>query len=562
MPERVAEAEGELKQRAMLALTQAALAISSDLSLESTLQKIVDSARELVEAKYAAIGNFDSEGRLNTFVTSGIPGQLASKIAHRPEGRGLLGEVLQSQQAIRVSDIETDPRSVGFPPEHPAMTSFLGVPIRAGDATLGNLYLTDRLDGKAFSESDEALIKILANHAAAAIRNAQLFEATQEYSYSLEARNRELSAINAVARVTSDYADLIQVLEETLDEVLTVTGMDAAEVFLKDEGSEDLVLTAHRGDSPESFHTVERFKMGEGLPGRAAAEGRTLIVSDLPREARFVRKAVIDSGFRTFASVPIRVKHEVVGAMDLASRDERTFDTGDISLLEAIGHQVGVAVENARLYEEIGRLAIIEERSRIGMDLHDGVIQSIYAVGLTLETARLLLHNNEGQAEQMLDQAVDGLNDAIRDIRNFILDLRPYRFEGDLLQGMARLMREFRANVMVEVEMTAPEDVMTRISPQAARAFFMTTQEALANIARHARAKGVVIELSNHEDGVRLEVSDDGEGFDLKEQAQAVGHGLANMQARAEDLGGEFHVQSQPGKGTKVTLTLPPSRTS
>lgn len=556
MPDRVADATDGLRQRAILALSQAALAISSDLSIENTLQKIVDSARELVEARYAAIGNFDGEGHLLTFVTSGMPRHQASRIDHPPEGRGLLAEVMRTGRAVRVSDIEQDPRSVGFPPEHPAMTSFLGVPIQAGETTLGNLYLTDKLDGESFSESDEAVIKILANHAAAAIRNAQLFEATQEYSFSLEARNRELSAINAVARVTSDYADLNQVLEETLDEVLTVTGMDAAEVFLKDE-DEVLVLTVHRGDAPESFHTIERFKMGEGLPGKAAAEGQTLVVYDLDRETSFLRKAVVDSGFRTFASVPIRVKHEVVGAMDLASRDRRTLDPGDVSLLEAIGHQVGIAVENARLYEEIGRLAIIEERSRIGMDLHDGVIQSIYAVGLTLETARLLLRSNEGQAEQMLDQAVDGLNDAIRDIRNFILDLRPNRFEGDLLQGMARLVREFRANVMVDVEMAAPEEVMARISPQAARAFFMTTQEALANIARHARAKRVDVSLSEHKEGIQLQVADDGEGFDLKKQAQAVGHGLANMQARAEDLGGEFRVKSQPGMGTKITLTLP-----
>jgi signal transduction histidine kinase len=243
--------------------------------------------------------------------------------------------------------------------------------------------------------------------------------------------------------------------------------------------------------------------------------------------------------------------------MGLASRQMRTISTRDLSLLEAIGHQVGTAIENSRLYEEIERLAILEERSRIGMDLHDGVIQSIYAVGLTLETTRLLFEQDPEQAGQMLDTAVTGLNDAIRDIRNFILDLRPHRFEGNLSQGIARLVREFQANTMVEVDMDAPPALANSLPPAHARSLFLTAQEALANIARHARASKVLLSLEAEPGEVRLTVKDNGKGFDPSAQSRSVGHGLANMHARAEELGGVFLVHSMPGEGTTLQVSLP-----
>jgi signal transduction histidine kinase len=209
------------------------------------------------------------------------------------------------------------------------------------------------------------------------------------------------------------------------------------------------------------------------------------------------------------------------------------------------------------LYKEVGRLAIIEERSRIGMDLHDGVIQSIYAVGLTLESAQMILEENPDQAREFLNQSIAGLNDAIRDIRNFILDLRPRRFEGDLTTGIARLVREFQANTMVEVDVTNPEELSDSITPAVSQAVFLTAQEALANIARHARASCVGLDLNQDGVSIRLKVADDGRGFDVRQQDQTVGHGLANMRARAEELGGSFAVESELEQGTTILLQLP-----
>ncbi|MGH2605201.1 MAG: histidine kinase, partial [Anaerolineales bacterium] len=270
-----------------------------------------------------------------------------------------------------------------------------------------------------------------------------------------------------------------------------------------------------------------------------------------------LRREVMKAAFRAFAYIPLRARNEVVGDLCLGTSSPRRFHDREIGLLEALGPQIGVAVENARLYDQVGRMAVSEERSRIGMDLHDGVIQSIYAVGLTLEAARHLLADDRERAASMLDQAVSGLNDAIRDIRNFILDLRPRRFEGDLAHGLARLLREFQANTMVQARLHAPAEAVNGLPTAAARTIFLTTQEALANVARHARAGRVDLRLMREPHRVALTIEDDGVGFDVGALDLALGHGLANMRSRADELGGRFEIHTSPGQGTVLSLTLP-----
>ena len=333
--------------------------------------------------------------------------------------------------------------------------------------------------------------------------------------------------------------------------------MDAGEIFLLNDSSEDLILAAHQGADPEGFHTIERFAVGQGVPGKVAQAGETYRTTNLGTEENYLRKEVVELGYTTFICIPIKIKGDTFGTLGLASRAMRELSEQDINLLETIGHQLAVAIENTRLYEEIERLAIIEERSRIGMDLHDGVIQSIYAVGLTLETTRLLLRNDPEQALQLLDTAVEGLNDAIRDIRNFILDLRPRNYEGDARLSLNRLIREFQANTMVEVEFDVPEADTRDLPASISRAVVLTAQEALANVARHARANQVQLNLSRGNNLLRFQVIDDGQGFDPETRSKSVGHGLANMEARTVELGGNFQVESSPGQGTKVELTLP-----
>jgi signal transduction histidine kinase len=374
---------------ALAALNRAAVAVASNLSLDKVLRQIVESARELAGARYAALGIPDGSGGLMRFIHSGMPSEDVARIPHLPEGKGLLGSLLAEGRTIRIPHISDDPRSIGFPPGHPPMDSFLGVPIRIGGEVVGNLYLTDKVGATEFSNRDQKLIELLAANAA-------------------------------------------------------------------------------------------------------------------------------------------------------------------------------IAIKNARLYEQVGRLAIVEERSRIGMDLHDGVIQAIYAVGLTLESVRLLLSeqgHSQDEPIKVIDKAIDSLNDAIRDIRNFILDLRPRRYEGDLDQGLARLAREFQANTMTPVALDVEPQITGGLDTAIARALFFTTQEALANVARHAKADRVSIVVNRNEHDIALFVEDDGVGFDVDSKSQTTGHGLANMRARAEELDGEFAVESQPGAGTRICFRLPTSAT-
>ena len=359
----------------------AALTIASELDSSKVLQLIVDTARSLVNASYSALGVPDRNGALKQFVYSGMTREAVEKMPHLPRGAGLLGAIIREKRTIRIPDISGDGRSAGFPDGHPPMKSLLGVPIVGAGNVLGNLYLTDKIGAAEFTDADQALIEMLAAHAA-------------------------------------------------------------------------------------------------------------------------------------------------------------------------------IAIQNAQLYEQVERLAVLEERTRIGMDLHDGVIQSIYAVGLTLESIRLELAEDSNESVQLIDTAISGLNDAIRDIRNFILDLRPRSFSGELSQGLARLVREFQANTMIPVTFTVAQK-LDDLPATTARALFLTTQESLANVARHARAQNVTLTLVRSDTAVTLDISDDGRGFELLDNDHQVGHGLANMQARADGLGGSFRLRSTPGHGTTVTLRLP-----
>jgi len=254
----------------------------------------------------------------------------------------------------------------------------------------------------------------------------------------------------------------------------------------------------------------------------------------------------------------------VLGVMLLVFREKRAVTSREAGLLEAMGAGVGVNVENARLYRQARRLAVLEERERIGMDLHDGIIQSIYGVGLSLENARLLLRENPRGTEERLGKAIEDLNHTIRDIRNYILDLRPRQLHGEsLLEGLERLVAEFRQNTKLEISLAGPKSEFLDELPQAnAKALFHICQEALANVAKHAGASKVAIDLWATPDRVLLEVNDNGRGFERDTVNKTVGHGLANMQTRVASVSGDLEITSVPGEGTTILAWVPRKVTS
>jgi signal transduction histidine kinase len=548
----------QIEQR-LVALHKASLELVSNLSTEDVLDYILRTAREQSGARYAALGVVDEDGGMERFIPTGIEEETMRAIGRHPVGKGLLGAVLKERQTIRVPKISRDSRRHGFPPNHPEMESFLGVPILLGDTLLGLIYLTEKEDYFEFTENDERVIETLAAYAAVAISNSRLYKDLLDRDSALSQRSEDLALLNDVASTLTASLELEDVLERTLERVMAYLKVEAGEIFLMDEASGDLKLAMHRGEAAEAFWTKDTFQPGEGFVGATAKLGKTLVSSDLQQDLRYLRRAVIDSNFQCLVSVPLLARGSVVGVMNVATRKNRPPDRREINLLGAIGAWAGITIENARLQRQARRLAILEERERIGMDLHDGIVQSIYAVGLALDFARMSIEDDPAQARAKIEQAIQGLNHTITDIRSYISDLRPRQFGGEgLVEGLQRLVDEFRANTNADARLAGPKEGLDSLPPAHANALFHICQEALSNAAKHSRATHIDVRLWRTRDRVILEVSDNGSGFDLEDKMNnGRGHGLANMHTRARKVGGDVEITTEGGQGTTLLAWVP-----
>ncbi len=373
----------------------------------------------------------------------------------------------------------------------------------------------------------------------------------------LEIRNRQLAALNQAAVAIAGELSLDKVLQQIVDAARELIGAEMAALGVPNAAGY-LETFVHSGLPAEQARNLGHLPKGLGVLGALIRERRSIRIPNLAKDPRASGFPAGHPPMTSFLGVPILGGSEPLGNLYLTNKSTGgEFTAADQELLEMLATHAAVAIQNARLYQQVGRLAIVEERTRIGMDLHDGIIQSIFAVGLTLESAQFALTDEADEAHELVQRAIDSLNDTIRDIRNFILDLRPRHFQGDLHAGLARLVREFQANTMVAVELNAPVAVLTGLPTAVARTIFLSTQEALANVARHARASQVNIVVKKLETAVHLTISDNGQGFDTSYRAHTVGHGLSNMQARANELEGSFVLKSQLGIGTSICLQLP-----
>jgi two-component system sensor histidine kinase DevS len=542
----------------LVALHRASLELVSDLSLETVLERIVTLAREQSGARYAALGVVNDAGDLVQFIPIGMTKHEIERIAHPPIGRGLLGAMREELEPVRIPEISADPRSVGFPKNHPEMHSFLGVPILQGERLLGQIYLTDKMDYPEFTSEDERVLETLAAYAAIAITNARLYEQFVRRDRELQTRNDDLKLLNDVATTLTSSLDIDDILAKTLDLVMEYMSVEAGEIFLVEDGEQELTLALHRGDFSEAFSSLDRFRIGQGFIGMVAATGKMLVSTNLRQDMRYLRPAVLEAGFQLICCIPLTSAGKVVGVLSAASHHQCKLDERQLNMLTAIGTWAGVTIENARLNRQSRRLAVLEERERIGMDLHDGIIQSIYGVGLALDFARMALDEDPLEARKKIEESISSLNGTIRDIRAYILDLRPRQFHGeDLKQGLQRLVDEFQSNSTTRVTLMGPEDGLVDFPAQNATALFHICQESLANIAKHARAQYAEVHLWTTRDRVLLEISDDGRGFDLRKMNITLGHGLSNMHSRTRKVGGDVEITSSPGSGTNVLAWVP-----
>jgi signal transduction histidine kinase len=465
---------------------------------------------------------------------------------------------MDTEEPLRVPVIHEHPKSVGFPNHHPKMVSFLGVPIRTTEGQIGQIYLTEKIEADEFSPDDEMIIQMLATYAATAIANARLIDQMKERDAALTRRNVDMSLLNDIASTLTSSLELDEILNKTLGLVMNYMKVEAGEIFLLEEDKTTLRMMLHRGQAAEAFWTQNIFRIGEGYPGVVAETCRPLICTDLANDPNFLREAVVRAGFHQVLSIPLVSGERVMGVMSIATRSKSPFEDRSVQMLTAVGAWAGLSIENARLHVNARRLAVLEERNRIGMDLHDGIIQSIYGVGLALEGTKLLVDEDAVAAKEKIDHAIDGLNQAIRDLRAYILDLRPRQLGTDgLMSGIKRLIAEYRANTFSEVNYMPPDSDLKELTQTQSLALFHICQEALANAAKHAKAKSVQVSLWTTEDRALIEIHDDGKGFNTDEMSSFIGHGLANMQTRARSSGGDIDITSVPGEGTTVFVWVP-----
>lgn len=541
-----------------LALHQASIDLVQEFSLDTLLEKLATIALEQVNATYAAVGILDENGQLEKFIPIGMTRLEVDQMSHPPLGKGLIGALMQSRETIRIASISSDPRSAGFPPFHPAMTSFLGVPIRHGSRLLGQIYLTNKEDSPEFSLDDQLIIEMLAAYAAVAISNARLYRSLIQRDRVLTRRNENLALLDQLASTLATSADLDTILENGLNQLMDYLRLEVAEIFLRVADSKNMILKVHRGEAVNNLWKSDHYNIGESTIGRTAQNGNPVVLNITENEYVDLNPETAVKGIHQIAVLPMNGRRGVVGVICVATTHPQPLDELEVQFLQAIGSWIATAIENVRLNEQGKRLAILEERERIGMDLHDGIIQSIYAVGLTLEHARLLINENPGQSTNRIEQAIQDLNHTIRDIRAYILDLRPRQLKDEnLMQGIQRLVTEFKVNTLIDVSLKGPGDGLRDLPQAQAVALFHICQESLANIARHAKAHRVDVVVWTTTGRALLEVKDDGRGFDPAKVKMSIGHGLSNMETRAANAGGEVDINSEPDQGTSVLAWVP-----
>lgn len=397
-----------------------------------------------------------------------------------------------------------------------------------------------------------------------------VFEVTEQREDEIRRRSQQLAALNEAALTLSKELELSKVLQKVVDLArdLVNARYGALGVLSSDGESLDQFITS--GLPPERREQMGPPPHGDGLLGTLIREGKPVRTSDLRTDERAVGFPSHHPEMQSFLGVPIISKGQVYGNLYLTDKvsspetgegDVIDFTEEDQRILEMFATQAAIAIENAQLYRRIQELAVLQERERFGMDLHDGIIQSIYAIGLMLEDTQHRLPERQRSVREGIVRAIEDLNDVISDIRNYILDLRPQRFQGrDLHRGLRELAREIRANSFLNVHLETDSLEGRLVSAEQTVEILHIAQEALTNVRKHARATDVAIELSSENGSLELRIEDNGIGIDRStEQARLMGNGLKNMQERAHAIEGEISVRPRKPSGTAVVLRVPGS---
>jgi signal transduction histidine kinase len=527
------------------ALLDAVVAIGRNLELDVVLRQIVEAAVTLVDARYGALGVAGDDGRLAEFVPVGLAEDQIARIHHWPQGRGLLGELITHPVPLRLEDMSAHPRSYGFPAGHPPMRTFLGVPVRIRDEVFGNLYLTEKADGASFDDEDEAVLTALAAAAGVAIENARLYDEARRQQRWLRA------SADTTQRLLSG-ASPTEVLKLVTDRALAISGADLVVLALPTSDRTHLVIEHAAGEGADEA-TGLLLSVAGSVSGLVLDSGQPLTLTDFTNDDRVARTAREHLHLGPAVVFPLGAPGNVRGILTAGRRPgSLPLPPQAVEVLVAFAAQAGVGLELAEHRRDAERFAVIEDRERIARDLHDLVIQRLYATGMSLEgvTARL----GDTDNGRRVSGAVDALDETIKEIRSaiFSLQARPADDEGSMRGRILAVVDDATSQLGFPPELRMTGRLDESYLAEAGEHLLGVLREALSNAARHAHATRVEVEVDCTAE-LSLTVRDNGIGMPDTGRRS----GLANLAERAQQLGGALNVGPADGGGLELRWCVP-----
>jgi signal transduction histidine kinase len=529
----------------------------SELDIEAVLKSVVEAARELTGARYAALGVLDRERReLERFINVGINEETRRDIGNLPRGRGVLGELIREPVPLRLRDVNAHPHAYGFPPGHPPMHSFLGVPITVRGETYGNLYMTEKQGAEEFDDADQEAALTLASWAGIAIENARLYTSLSEREAETEQALRRAETSVDIARTVGGETDVERVLDLIVKRARALVDARALLVLLRRGDHLYVAASAGRieGDVREIEVPIDDSVFGAAMEDQVS---QRLERGSPPSKARLRERLEAEAAL----IVPLLFRGRAVGTLVALDREAGgvEFDQEDLRLLQSFASSAATAVATAQTVESDRLRQQVEsaekERERWARELHDDTLQNLAAIRISLATAlQGTGERREARIESAAEEAMARLEAQINDLNRLINDLRPAALERLGLAGaLQALAEESSARGSVEVETTI--EIGEEPGRDEERLVYRLVQEALTNAVKHASASHLVLDVQEGDDEIRIAIRDDGAGFD--QSTPTSGRGLTGMRERIELLGGEIDVSSKPGEGTEISARVP-----
>jgi len=550
---------GGLDERSLRRLLEVGRVLVSELDPEAVLHQVLEVARELTGARYAALGILDPAGReLERFITSGIDDETRRTIGELPRGRGLLGELIQHPEPLRLEHLNRHPKSYGFPPGHPPMTSFLGVPVVVRGEAYGNLYLTDREDGP-FDARDEETLSILARWAGVAIANSRLHAGIEQQRDDLERAVRGLEATTTIAAAVGGETDLDRILELIVKRGRAL--IEARTVLILLAEGDELRVAASAGEVDAELAALH-IPIEGSAPGAVFRSGQSELLGDVQSRQQLGPGGLAGIA-KTALLVPLTYRGRTSGVLAAFDRlrGAPEFDLEDERLLQSFAASAATAVATGQTVQADRLRNSIEsaeqERGRWARELHDETLQGLASLRVLLDTGA----KRPGGAEAALALASEQVGAEVEKLRSLIAELRPAALDDiGLYAALATLID--RAGVTQGFEVTANVDLAyeggrapKRLPIEVESTVYRLVQESLTNAGKHAAAGRVTVDVGERGGKLQIKIADDGDGFDPDQHGG--GFGLAGMQERAALLGGDLQVVSAPGRGTTVHATIP-----